>query len=350
MLFNAKKLYWFAQFTGWSSYVAVAIVFNVILDQEIETPEIAALASIFVIGILVSHLYRQAILQYEWLSLNIGAIIPRIIFGTLVMSVIFELAYVLIIFLLTQNSDILKADSVIQDFVSWVLLLFTWSTLYFLYHFFKNYRKEEIKNLQLEASHNEFQINRLRSQLNPHFIFNAMNSIRSLVEEDPKKAKKAITQLSNVLRNSLLMDQKKLIPIQDEIAIVKDYLEIEKARYEDRLQVNWEIDNSKEQRMIPPLMLQTLVENSIKHGIAKLSKGGLINIKLDCVPKGCEIHIQNSGSLHQSKSSGTGYGLKSTRERLQLLYDDKASLNIYEEDEFVNAKIFIPKDSKYIKK
>jgi len=223
--------------------------------------------------------------------------------------------------------------------------------IYFFYPFFKNYKQEEIKNLQLEAAHQEFQINRLRSQLNPHFIFNAMNSIRALIDEDPTKAKKAITQLSNVLRNSLLMDEKKLIPMEDEINIVKDYLEIEKARYEERLNVNWEIHKHNESRMIPPLMLQTLVENAIKHGISKLPKGGDLNINLSCVQDGYKIEVSNSGTLGEPDRSnnGTGYGLSSTRKRLELIYDDQAEFDLFQEHDMVKAKVFIPKDSKFIK-
>ena len=93
-----------------------------------------------------------------------------------------------------------------------------------MFHFVNNYKKEEIKNLKWQAAKNEIELNKLKSQLNPHFIFNSMNSIRALVSEDPKLAKEAITQLSNVLRNSLLMGKQKLIPLGDEMKLVNDYL------------------------------------------------------------------------------------------------------------------------------
>jgi two-component system LytT family sensor kinase len=350
MFLGARKLYWIAQLVGWTGYLVLALLLSWTLQQELGGSEFVALFLVWSIGLLISHLFRKAIVAFDWMRLRIASIIPRLLFGSLLSAILFEAIYLGMLFLLSRNASIFTLGSIIQDVLNWMLLFILWSLIYFFYHFFKNYKQEEIKNLQLEKAHQEFQINRLRSQLNPHFIFNAMNSIRALVDEDPVKAKKAITQLSNVLRNSLLMDEKKLIPMEDEIAIVKDYLEIEKARYEHRLNVHWSIDKHNESRMIPPLMLQTLVENAIKHGISKLPKGGDLNIELHCVPEGCEIEVSNSGSLNSEPSvNGTGYGVSSTKKRLDLLYEERASFELFQNKDQVTAKVFIPKDSKYIK-
>lgn len=345
-MLGAKNLYWIAQLVGWSSYIVFAIILNVLLDKEIERPEILALVTVWILGLFISHLFRYVILRYHWLNLRIERIIPRLITAAIIASLLFEAFYSGLLFVFTSNIHLFDSEVLLQDILSWSLLFLFWSLIYFFYHFFKNYKKEEIKNLQLEAAHNEFQINRLRSQLNPHFIFNAMNSIRSLIDENPIKAKKAVTQLSNVLRNSLLMDKKKLISIKDEIALVKDYLEIEKARYEDRLRVTWEVSASNEERLIPPLLLQTLVENAIKHGISKLPEGGDLNIALECVPEGCKILVSNSGAITSQSIDGTGFGLASTRERLELIYQDEARFELYQKDAKVFAKLFIPIKSK----
>src|SRR5690606_14938941 len=97
--------------------------------------------------------------------------------------------------------------------------------------------KEEIKNLKWQAVKNEIELNRLISQLNPHFVFNSMNSIRALIDEDPKLAKQAVTELSNVLRNSLLMGKKTMVAFSEELKMVKDYLSLEKIRFEEKLQI-----------------------------------------------------------------------------------------------------------------
>lgn len=311
--------------------------------------EILALVIIWILGIGLSHALRAVTLKFKWFELKIAQIITRLILASIVFSLVFELAYLIFLFILSGSTKVFNASSILQDTLSWLLLFTMWSLIYFFYHFFKTYKQEEIKNLQLEAAHREYQLNRLRSQMNPHFIFNAMNGIRALIEEDPAKSKKAITQLSNVLRSSLLMDDKKLIPVQEEVSIVKDYLAIEKARYEERLRINWEIDELKQDRFIPPFILQTLVENAIKHGISKLAKGGELNIKLECKPNGCSILVSNDGKLQQeeqNKRNSTGYGLSSTHKRLELLYDDKASFELLERDNKVYAEVFIPEKTK----
>ena len=114
--------------------------------------------------------------------------------------------------------------------------------------------------------------NLLKSQLNPHFIFNALNSIRALVDENPGKSKNAITQLSNILRNSLQIDKNRLTSFTDEMKTVQDYLELESIRFEERLEVDIKLHPNSDQFQIPPLMIQTLVENSIKHGISNLKE------------------------------------------------------------------------------
>jgi LytS/YehU family sensor histidine kinase len=180
--------------------------------------------------------------------------------------------------------------------------------------------------------------------LNPHFIFNALNSIRALVDEDPIKSKKAITQLSNILRNSLIMNKRKLIDFNDELKTVKDYLELESIRLEERLKINIDISRSVETYQIPPLMLQTLVENGIKHGVATLTKGGEITIKAWDEEQKLKVQIRNSGQyINGSNENGTGYGIESTKQRLNLIYGQTASFTIENENSYtVLTEITIP--------
>src|SRR5690606_38237133 len=125
-----------------------------------------------------------------------------------------------------------------------------------------------------QAVKNEIELNRLISQLNPHFVFNSMNSIRALIDEDPKLAKQAVTELSNVLRNFLLMGKKTMVAFSEELKMVKDYLSLEKIRFEEKLQIIIKVDDDCMNFLVPPLMIQTLVENGIKHGTSKLPEGG----------------------------------------------------------------------------
>jgi len=217
---------------------------------------------------------------------------------------------------------------------------FFWSVLYFTYYYFERYNR----SLKYEASVIEIELNNLKSQLNPHFIFNALNSIRALVDENPKKSKQAINQLSNILRNSLASDKKGLTGFEEELKTVKDYLGLESIRFEERLKTEFDIDPESQHFLVPPLMIQTLVENGIKHGISKLTAGGIIQVKT-LVEKGrLKIHIRNSGHLINGvKRNKKGLGLKNTAQRLKLIYSGAASFRIVNEsDNFVLTEIIIP--------
>ncbi|MCS6834197.1 MAG: histidine kinase, partial [Flammeovirgaceae bacterium] len=184
------------------------------------------------------------------------------------------------------------------------------------------------------------------SQLNPHFIFNALNSVKVLIDENPQTAKASIDQLSNILRNSLMMDKKKVIPLSEELAIVKDYLALEKVRFEERLEIHLDIDENALSFKVPPMMIQTLVENGIKHGIAKLKNGGKISLHAVLENGNLHVEIENSGHYHPPSSGmakESGYGIRSTLQRLELLYKQKASFSIENSNkETVRVTLKIP--------
>ncbi len=243
------------------------------------------------------------------------------------MAALFQLAYSGITYLIFSKKDI-TLGVLFQELAGWMILFSLWSLIYFFYHFFKNYKAEEIKNLKWEATRREIELNKLKSQLNPHFIFNSMNSIRALVEENPKIAKQAITQLSNILRSNLLMGKKRLIPLEDEIKLVKDYLAIESHRYEERLQVEINMSPDTKNCLVPPLMIQTLVENGIKHGIAHIPEGGRLGVYATNHAHHLIISIENSGQYQPNKAVDLGFGLENTKERLRLIFNDRASFTI----------------------
>jgi two-component system LytT family sensor kinase len=225
----------------------------------------------------------------------------------------------------------------------YAFFFFLWTVFYFTYHYFERYNT----SLKYDASMIEIELNNLKSQLNPHFIFNALNSIRALVDENPSKSKQAINQLSNILRNSLASDKKGLTKFEDELKIVKDYLGLESIRFEERLKTEFDIHPDSQKFLVPPLMIQTLVENGIKHGISKLTPGGVIQLKTFVDNNHLRIHIRNSGHLlNGTKRSKGGLGLKNTVQRLKLLYGEEASFRIVNEnDNFVLTEIVIPQSN-----
>lgn len=163
-----------------------------------------------------------------------------------------------------------------------------------------------------------------------------------MVEINKDEAKEAITKLSNLLRKSMQLSKNPLITIREEMEIVDTYIELEKIRFEERIKSNFDIDAEALNCKIPPLMIQTLVENGIKHGLAKSITGGELILKIKKNNNNLFISILNTGNLTQNKSNNdNGIGLKNTKKRLRILFGASADFKIFQKEEFVCVEINI---------
>ncbi len=347
-----KSVYWVAQFTGWLLYAFVLLIYNSLSGQGINLVIAETLLLITVVGIFVTHVYRWIILKCHWLNLPIQKAIWVLLVSSVVLGIICHVFHFLLSELFIPNMESIinmELKGHVELVINWMLLMFVWSILYFTTHYFANYKKEEIKNLKMLASQNEIELINLKSQLNPHFMFNALNSIRALVDEDPAQAKNAITQLSAMLRGALQTGKRQLISLEEELSLVKSYLAIEKIRFEERLKVFFEIDPASINYNIPPLLLQTLVENGVKHGISSLTKGGELHVKTELDTEGrLLITVKNSGKFKANqREQGSGIGLKNSERRLGLLYGKEAEISISNQNNEVLTSILIPKNLIY---
>ncbi len=336
-----NNIYWTCQFIGWTLYAAINLFFFK-LSYNTNFKDILLFLIWLPLGITITHAYRYIIIKFNVLKVNLFVQIPIILAASLLMSILFFIINIGIVNLFSHTSEPIDLLAATSKILSLVLIFIIWSVIYFGFHFFDNYKRTEIQNLRLEANTKEVELNKLKSQLNPHFMFNSMNSIRALVDEDPKKAKVAITQLSNILRNTLMMHKNKFISLEEELALVKDYLELEHIRFEERLCFNFDIDSNTLSLNIPPMMIQTLVENGIKHGISKYPEGGSISIITLKTETGFEIEIINTGQLIPNSKSDSGFGVENTTNRLELLFGKKASFSLKNLDhKSVISKIII---------
>jgi LytS/YehU family sensor histidine kinase len=211
-----------------------------------------------------------------------------------------------------------------------------------MYHYIGKTQKQQLETLQLESLIKELELKTIKAHINPHFIFNALNSIRALVDENPQRAREAVTELSNILRSSMHTEKMETVNLEKELDIVKDYLALENMRFEDRLKIEYQIDEDTLDQPVPPMMLQTLVENAIKHGISKQINGGVVKIISDFKGNYHELSVQNTGNLNGYMDT-EGFGLSSTTNRLNLLYGDKARFEIKQMTPLlVEAKLLIP--------
>ena len=341
---NKRRLYWTLQIGGWTLFALIQIVGSVFAsdDQGVSTQRVIFFIYEAFFCLLMTHLFRNMINAWKWLDAGMAVLIPRVILIVFLMGFIFYFLRIPISIPLGSFNSKVAFDvrNIVGLSAVYSLIFFLWCVLYFSYNYFERYNR----SLRLEASIKEIELNNLKSQLNPHFIFNALNSIRALVDENPGKSKQAINQLSNILRNSLSTGKRGLMKFEDELKIVKDYLGLESIRFEERLHTEFEIDPDSRDFLVPPLMIQTLVENGIKHGISKLTAGGVIQMKTTVRNDRLNIQIRNSGRyLNGSMRNSNGLGLENTRQRLKLIYGDKASFRILtENDTFVLTEIEIP--------
>jgi sensor histidine kinase YesM len=346
------SLYWKCQLIGWtiaSLYWGYA-AFLTTIGFSFKLAIVDFILDI-VVGILLTHGYRYFALKAKWNQLKLKPLVWRISPAIVALALLYMILIIGKLYLvrLWLFSDISISIPFKDFFVSnWLTIFITgtrlmsiWILAYHLYHYAHREITTAKENARLMVIAKEAQLSNLAAQLNPHFFFNSLNNIKFLITENPTQARRAIDLLSDLLRNSLYGKSDKLVLAKDEINLVKDYLELEKLRFEERLQVNIITNVAIEETYIPPLCIQTLVENAIKHGIEKRKNGGMVEVKAEKKDAHIEISVQNPGKLNNTYQPGLG--LKNLEERLHLQYNGNAICSIKElPGEKILATILIP--------
>lgn len=220
-------------------------------------------------------------------------------------------------------------------------LFFLWIVVYTIYKTTLQIKNNKMDRMEIENTLKDSQLNALKGQINPHFMFNSLNNIRGLILENPEKSREMITRLSEMLRYSLTKNEVTKIALKEEIEMVENFIEISKIQLEERLKFTSQIDEETLKLQIPPMTIQMLVENAVKHGIAKLKSGGHISLKTKQENNDLIILVSNTGILTIEEDS-TQLGIKNIEKRLNLIYGDKASFKLQEIENEVVAKIIIP--------
>ena len=339
--------YWFFQVAGWGFVGLVMLFFAHTYEVDISTTVLLSrICIVFLAGILATHILRGVIRWQGWLLLSIEKALPKLIVALIMTSVLYSVLLLgsAEIFHLSINpkQKLSFLTKLLNASINNGLFILPWLLIYYFYHYYEKTRKQQLDTLKLESLIKELELKTIKAHINPHFIFNALNSIRALIDENPERARTAVTELSNILRSSMQTEKVETVNFEKELNIVKDYLALENMRFEDRLKVEYDIDEDTLDQPVPPMMLQTLVENAIKHGINKQLNGGVIKIISDFKNDYHQLSVQNTGYLN-GYVNGEGFGLSSTQDRLSLLYGDKAKFEIKQVTPLlVEAKVMIP--------
>jgi signal transduction histidine kinase len=338
-----SQVYWLCQILGWSAHGLVNFTFSRLAGFPFSR-SIAIAVWGAAAAVLCSHIFRAWIKRRNWLKLSPVQILPRVFLASIVVGVVIT-ALVTAGWPVVFGWAALLASGygwVFPAIFIWSVTSFLWAAIYFGVHYFESYKTSEVEMLRLAVVAKDAQLRVLLAQVNPHFIFNCLNSLRALIIEDPPRAQSMVTELASMLRYSLQSGKTEAVSLETELEAVSAYLKLEMIRLEERLRIKIDMDPKSLETLIPPMLLQTLVENGVKHGVARLAHGGEIRVASEMQKGALKIRVQNSGQLAESSGS-TRMGLENIRQRLHLLYGDAASLVLRNQDaEFVIAEVSIP--------
>jgi LytS/YehU family sensor histidine kinase len=218
-----------------------------------------------------------------------------------------------------------------------------WVALYLAFAMQRHRYRAEVRQAQLGEALQAAELRLLQSQLNPHFLFNALNGLRALIAEDPARAREAVTHLAKTLRYTLASSDENLVSLERELEMVDDYLALESLRLAERLRVERDIEPAARQARIPAMLLQTLVENALKHGIAALKEGGTLTIDARITGGELVIQVLNPRPAESAAPGAAGVGLRNATQRLRLLFGTHASLRLDLSDPSrVTAEVRLP--------
>jgi two-component system, LytTR family, sensor kinase len=264
--------------------------------------------------------------------------LPRRIFAHLLPSLLFTSAYVYVFAAALALAGLENWSTVLhtQTLLGTLRGMFLWSWLVYwlilggwqVHEYYECYLSSELRRERLERSFSEARLNALRMQLDPHFLFNALNTISSQVERDPRLARRMIEHLGDLLRLSLESKDRREVPLAEEMAFLDHYLAIQKIRFGDHLRVEINIAPDVKYASVPCLLVQPLVENAIRHGISRRSSGGSLTISAQRVKGQLEIRVVDDGvglPPDWTLEASSGLGLSVTRERIAGLHPDGRS-------------------------
>ena len=346
---NRNRFYWICQITAWTIHF---LFYGILTATQPDSGWIdyASIGIFILSGFAITHLLRQHVKKNNWMSFPIKKLVIRVLLTSILLSIVWNIIYFADLYTFYgYEKKFFNGIYITALLVNLSIIMLVWQMIYFIFHFIQNYQKIEVEKWRAEAKAKEAQLNSLKRQLNPHFVFNALNSVRALIVEDPKQAQEMITQLSNLIRYTLQSEPKELVRLEDELAVVKDYLSLESIRFEDRLKINLQIDPKSNSFMVPPMILQTLVENAIKHGISKFTQGGELSIISSIENHQLILQIRNPGKFELGSQTieSTGVGLKNSSERLNLLFGGGSKLTLSNESQNqVLAELVIPEKGK----
>ncbi len=294
-----------------------------------------------VTGFWLTHRWRAYLRSQGWLEHRRGLPMLKLGLGVAAMAAM-QVALVAGAFVVLRPANAFRNWNWLPAALAgWTFIFGSWTVLYASVHARRRIVQMELEKLRLEISIKDAELRALQAQVNPHFFFNSLNSIRALIYQDTELAAHAVEQLADMMRYSLQAGQNKTVHLAQELEAVRTYLAIEKIRFEERLRYHEEVPEEWQAHAIPPMALQTLVENAVKYGVEKRAGACEIRITAKKTAYALQLTVANQGSLGQQAHS-TQLGLANVAKRLELLFGAGGSAAILEENGWVLVTLCLP--------
>ena len=382
--FQAYRFWWY-NIIAWSIYYAILAFFSPFYLAYPPFDRLYYLLPSFALIILITTLYRVVYKRFKFGDKSLVWIVLQVIISTFVIWQLdvfmrFNFIYQFILNAIYPNiQEVITQtpcgrilnfiyNKMNQNETDWQLFyqaftnlnqlikfaaIVIWLVMYNFVHYNERFQEIKYANLMAENKLKEVELVNLRQQLNPHFLFNALNSIHALVSLKEERAENAVLNLSDLMRYTLNYEKRDFVTVKEEMDVVRKYLELEKIRFDKRLTYELNIENNTLTLKMPLLMVQTLVENAIKHAVRHNIQGGHVVIKTQMDSQFLKINVINSGQYspsHQirvdaeSNNSNGGIGLKNINRRLNMYFGDTANFEIYNLNEHeVIATLTVPR-------
>jgi len=321
--------FWPLQIGGWTFYgLATAVSYIPIRHmREAVDYQMAFICSTFLASFILyaccHFLWRRATPLTSALVISVGV--------SYILGVLCTVVSALTALHFAGDPAPLSWSMVVAQAFEGAIVLIAWSALYFGIKHYGTVEEQRARVLASEATAREAQLQALRYQLQPHFLFNTLNAISSLVvSKQPERATEMIAKLAALLRNTLSFPEVHLVSLREELAVTEEYLSIEQVRFGPRLQVSLTVSPDAADALVPRFLLQPIVENAIRHGVARCPNGGAVSITASVIEERLRIDIENDHAegLPQPGDEGSGLGLANTRTRLEKLYGEQGRVKV----------------------
>lgn len=330
---------WFSrlQIIGWGTLFLLIILGN---HRYTDATILASFTLVFGSGWMLTSAWHRIFKAWRWNRHGNDWRLPAA--AVLVLAPLQTAVSELATYIFARHmADVGRSERIPMEMAFWCTVMLGWTICYMAAVALRRASRLEAEALRLEVLAKDAELRALQSQVNPHFFFNSLNSVRALMYENIDNAAHMVDQLATLMRYTLMSTFSDCVPLQQELDAVHAYLGIEKLRFEERLRAHFEIDDVMAHVTIPPMTLQTLVENAVKYGVERRTDGSEIRITARQSGGHAVIEVANQGSLLANAGS-TRVGMGNARKRLELAKGEQSSLDLSEHDGWVKATLRFP--------